>query len=1066
MAKTKLLKIVAVTLGLVVLVVIMMLASLALWLRTDEAQQMLFRTGIGMLEDKLQTRVKADSISVELMKGQVRLYGMEVNDRDDSLLLGIRELHAGIAMRDLIDRRVRVTDVELLDAKARLWKDSLTSNFQFVIDAFKKKDANKKKRDKKAPAVELVVDVNEVRLRNVRARWDVRHKVRKNLINPKRGAFDANHVDVVLNMKAKVTQTDRNTYDVCIKDMNARDVASGLVLDRLRTEARITKESINVGRVQLTMKDSEVRMEPFTIDLKKKRIDTPFTLRAKVLLKDIAQPFAPVLQNFTTPLLLTTQVSGPLRCLNVKDIDIRTPDNRLHLTAQGWLDGLFEKKEKLNLQFRDIDMTATHNVKEQIVMHFAKKMRLKMIRQMKAVGDIAFHGSVDVKYKREIIGGKLTTQYGYLTTRFTIDDKRHYMTGYLTTPSMDMGKLMNIPNLGPVKCRVDFDFNISKKTPRPATALPNGRLPMGKLRAQVYDAHYNTLNIKQVNLDLESDGSTASGILWIPGKLRNMSVKVNYVQTDNEQKVWFHLTHSAQQWLLAESLDMLRDKLNVDVDADSVDIYVFHGQAKLYGIRLKDREDNTMFKLDTLSVSLNAQELMEHKVHVTHVAMYGLDVQLKKDSEGTNFAFLMDSFLKRKPRMPKDPLVKPKKLPLQLVVDLKELLVEGMHVKWDVTDKPRKNADDPKKGTFDANHIDAELSFQAGLKQTKNGGYKVVLWGLSLVEHNSGLVLDNLTTSAVWNKDMLHVDTTYLQIPHSWMQTEPLTLNLKKMSIVRPFGLHAHVLPQDFALPFAPVLRDFSTPFDIDAFVSGSMKEVKLSDVAVATPNGKMNLSVPHVVAAMGGGQKQMHVKFNEFNFSSDNETLLHLIMHFAKTVKLRMIRQLKKVGNVQFVGNMEVVPKQIKVAGDISTDFGDVMTDFTLDSKSHVMTGFLDAPALDIGRFLNIKHLGKLNTHIDFEFNTSSKAPRPETALPDGRLPQGHANAIIRNVKYRFLHAKRVEADITSDGSTATGTIIIPRIVSDLIVKFNYVQTDDEQHLKVRPKYRFHKFWRKRKKR
>lgn len=1063
MAKKKVLKIAFMSLGFIVLVFVVMLVSLSMWLLTDEARQVLFHTGIGLLEDKLQTKVKADSISVELLKGQVRLYGMQVNDRDDSLLLGIKELHAGIAVHELLDHKVRITDVELQDAKARLWKDSLTSNFQFVIDAFKSKKP-KKDHDTKAPKMELLVDVNKVKLQNIRVKWDVRHKARKNLNKPMRGAFDANHVDVVLNMKAKVQQTGKNAYDVDINDMNVHDLSSGLNVEQLQTNAHISKESINVGGVLLKMKNSEVRMEKFTIDLKKKTIDTPFTLKANVLLQDIAQPFAPALSHFTTPLLLTTDVSGPLRCLNVENIDVRTPDKHLHLTAHGQLDGLFARKEGLNLQFRDIDMTASHNMKEQIVMHFAKKMRLKMIRQMKAVGNIRFQGSVDVLYKREIIAGKLTTRYGYVKTRFTIDGFRRYMTGYLTTPSLDMGKLMNIPHLGPIKCKIDFDFNISRKTPRPVTALPNGRLPMGTVRVKVYNANYNTLNIKEVDLQVKSDGSTASGTLWIPGRLKNMSARVNYVQTDKEQRVWFQFTRSAQQWLMEESVNLLSDKLQADVEADSINVHLFEGEAKLYGIRIKDRENNPMFKLDTLHVTLNAQELLAHKVHVTHLALYGLQTQLTKDSFGTNFGFVVGSFAKKKPRKPKTASGK-KRLSLQLVVDLQEINIQGMRLKWDVTNKPPKNLDNPKKGTFDANHIDAELNLQAGLGQGADGGYKITLRRMSLAEHNSGLVIDDIHTNALWHKDLLHLDTMCVQMAQSWLKTEPLTLNIKKKALVKPFGLHAHIVLQDIAIPFAPVLQNFSTPLEFDAVVGGSINGLKVSDIVASTPDGKLNLNGQGMISGIAGGKNKLHLKFDDINMRSDNETLFQLVMHFAKTVRLRMIRQMKKVGDVEFAGNLEVLPKQVKVAGGLNTNYGDVRTDFTLDSNTHFMTGSVDVPDLDIGKFLNIKFLKKLNTHIDFEFNTSSKAPRPATALPDGRLPQGHLSAVISNVKYSILHAKRVEADINSDGSTATGTIMLPGYISDLIVNFNYVQTDDEQRLKVRPKSRFHKFWRKKRK-
>lgn len=510
--------------------------ALSLWLQTDAARQMLFQKGVKLLQEKLQTKVTADSISVELMKGQVRVYNMQINDRDDSLLVRFDVLHAGISPYQLLDRKVVISDVELIGADARLWKDSLTSNFQFVIDAFKNENKSKTNDSAdKSKKWNIIVDVENVNIKDTHVKWDVRHKLRKNLHKPHRGAFDANHLDAMLSVRARVKQTGKGEFDIAVKDMCFLDKASGLDVKQINLNAIVSKEKVEASKVLLKLKHSEINLSPFSIDLKKNYIDEPFTLSAKILLQDIAQPFAPVLSNFSTLLELNTSVSGPLSSLNLKDIHIKTPDKRLKLTANGCLDGLFAKKEKLNLQFRKIDMKASNKVKEQIVMHFAKKVRLKMMRQLKAVGDIRFRGSVSILYKREVIAGKISTQYGNVSTSFTINDIRHYMTGYLNTSSFEIGKLMNVDKLGPVNCHIDFDFNISKKTPRPATALPHGRLPQGSMQAKIYDAKYGIFHTKEVTASVESDGSTATGSVVVPKRLVDLIVDFDYIQTDDQQ---------------------------------------------------------------------------------------------------------------------------------------------------------------------------------------------------------------------------------------------------------------------------------------------------------------------------------------------------------------------------------------------------------------------------------------------------------------------------------------------------------------------------------------------------
>ncbi len=1058
----KIVKTIAIVMAAALATVITMIMALSLWLQTHSAQQMLLGKGIELLQEKLQTKVSADSISVEVLKGQVRLYGLGINDREDSLLLHVKELHAGIAPSELFDHRVRITDAEIINADARLWKDSLSSNFQFIIDAFRKKSDTPINTPKQK--MELTLDVKRVNVQMLHVKWDVRHKPRKNLVNPKRGAFDANHVDAMLNLNACVTQPRRDTYDISIDDVKFYDRAGGLQVNQLKLKTLVDKEKVKVSDFMLKMQNTRVKMDSFTIDLKKKEIPTPFALAADVMLEDISKPFSPVLFYFRTPLQLTTHVSGPLHALNLNDITIQTPDKRLTLTARGCMDGLFGRKEMLNLQFRDIDLRATHNMKEQLVMHFAKTMRLKMLRQMRAVGDIRFEGSLDVLYRKEVIAGKLSTQYGNINTRFTLDDNTKYMTGYLTTQSVEMGKLMNIPKLGPVKCRIDFDLNISRKSPRPATALPDGRLPMGRIRAKVYDANYDMLTVPEVNLDVYSDGSTASGQLWLPGMDKNMAIDVKYVQTDDRQDVWFRFSHNAQQWILKESIALLREKMNADVDADSINVNYFGGEASLYGLRIKDRQNHTMFRLDTLHTTFNTQQLLRNIIHVTHVGLHGVQVQLSKDSLGSNFSHLIQSVSNLSQASGKRKTDKKKKHRLDLQVNLEEVAICDMRLKWDVVDKPVKNVGNMKRGRFDANHIDADISLQAAFKNIAPDTYAIDLKQMSLRDNVSGLTLNDIHAQALIGKDRFHLDNLCIKMPHSSFTTDLLNVDLKKQHLLSPLVLKAHVVLQDIAQPFAPALCHFSTPLDLEATIRGGLDSLIIDNVMVSTPNGAVNLLAYGALCGMTGKHQDMTFAFRDVDLHADNATLLQLVMHFAKTVRLKLLRQLETIGDIRFLGNVELLHKQENIQGTLNTDYGNLLTDFTLNENTHFMTGYVQSPALELGKLLNIKHLKPIDAHIDFNFNTSSKAPRPATALPNGRLPQGQIQALIHNPRYGIFHTRTIETTITSDGSTATGQLRIPKILADLIIHFTYTQTDEEQHLKVRPKYKFHNIFRRKK--
>lgn len=1054
-ALTRILKYLSISLVTLLLIAIFMLLGVTLWLRTNEAHQWLFQQGIGMLQDKLQTQVKADSIGIELMRGQVRIYGLDVNDRQDSLLLHVNTLHAGIAPFELLDHKVRITDVEMFGANARLKKDSLSTNFQFIIDAFKPKKPRKPKKHK----FDLEVNVKELNLNNIHVRWDVTHKARKNIGRPMRGAFDANHLDAYLNLKASITQPAKDKYEIDLKRLSAKDVSSGFIVDDICAQTVVSKDRVEVSKVLIKMLNSKVEMGDFVVNLKEKRLENAFKLSANVLLKDLAEPFAPALSNFTTPLQLTTKVSGPLLCLNVDDINIQTPDRRLTLTARGILDGLFNGKEALHLQFHDIDMHATDAIKEQIVMHFARKMRLKMLRQMRAVGDIRYQGSLEVLYKREKFKGTLSTIFGQVKTQFTIDGTTQYMKGYAETKHLEMGKLMNIPKLGPVNCHVNFDVNISSKKKRPATPLPGGRLPIGNVSACVYNARYNNINIaREIHIKAQSDGSTALGKLWLPDVSEDLSASFRYVQTDKVQDVWFSLSDSAQQMILQESVALLSDKIQSEVEVDSVNIQFFDGEARLYGVRVRDRQHKHLFSINTLGVSLDAEKLFDYTVHVSHLELYGLDAKLTKDSLESNFRFILQAFNSDKKKKPA-----PKKKRLHLVMGLEQLDIDDMHVKWDVVDKPRKNIENPNRGAFDTNHVDIEFDMHAAIRQISEGVYEMDLRDIKLIDYESALLIENIRTHALWGDNILRLDNLYLKMAQSWLAAESLAFDFKKMEIVEPFRISANVVLQDIAESFAPTLINFTTPLQVQALVSGSPGALEVEDLHIMTSDSLFDATAQGLLNIGADTPPSLH--FTNIDMRADNDMKVQLVMHFAKTVRLKMLRQMEQIGDIRFRGNLDILPKKEIVSGRLDTEYGYVNTEFALDGNTHFMKGYIDTPALEMGKLMNIKNLGAVNGHIDFDFNISSKAPQPEEALPNGRLPQGHVEAIINNARYKMLRAKKIEADVNSNGSTATGTVRLPKKIIDLIVNVKYIQTDELQHLQVRPRFKLHNIFKRKKK-
>lgn len=548
--RTKILRRILLSVVGVVVTLLLLIVGAAVLLCTDSVQQWLLKEATTSLSERLNTRVEADSISVEPFAGRVSLYGFCIDDLGKTEMLHVDTLQVGIGMHHLLERCIEVNDLRLCSTKAVLYKERKDSaaNFQFVIDAFRKEHTQKShSHNKDGKKLQLRFDIDEVALHDINLQWDVRDQLPKNYHKPHHGAFDANHLNATLTMNAALHHVEKDSMHAKILQMSAFDKVSGLDIRSLTAQCAFSKKCLTISDLQINLPHTTITPETISMafakedkgDGKKRTLVTfkPFNLKAKVLLKDISKPFAPALDRFTTPLNLNVRVGGSSSRITFSDILVTTPDERLRLTAHGDLCNLDKDKTKLALHFKNIDLKAKKGIKEEIVKHFAHQIKMKMQQQMKEIGNIHFKGYLNILYRREVIGGRLMTKFGDVTTDFVLNSNTKLMTGNLMATDFELGKLMNVSPLRPVSLTASFVFDISSKKHR---ANKHGRLPIGHLTAEVLKAKYGIIGVKDVHAEVTSDGAVADGLIHVPMKLLTVTVPFTYTQTDTEQNLQVH----------------------------------------------------------------------------------------------------------------------------------------------------------------------------------------------------------------------------------------------------------------------------------------------------------------------------------------------------------------------------------------------------------------------------------------------------------------------------------------------------------------------------------------------
>ena len=339
------------------------------------------------------------------------------------------------------------------------------------------------------------------------------HKPRKNTGKPHRGWFDVGHFDVIADLKLTIDYLSKDSVHAALTNFVAKDTLTGFNVKDLHFTVGATKQKAKLKDIVVQQESTILKFDSASLVLPSKKEGRKFSfqtslIKGKTQLKDISRPFAPVLRNFTMPLELSVLFSGTGSTLAFRNIEVHTPDQRLKINAYGDISGL-KKKEDLNVHFHVSKMTAKGKVKQEIINQFkGKKM---MMKQLDALGDLTVLGNVYVFYRREAFDGNVKSAVGGLSFNFAIDENTKYLTGHAETRSLHLGKVLDMKDLGNVGFNGNFKIDIHKQRTAQMRKKTGGKLPFGDVKATVYEASYKKIKVKDLLVDIKSQGGYVEG---------------------------------------------------------------------------------------------------------------------------------------------------------------------------------------------------------------------------------------------------------------------------------------------------------------------------------------------------------------------------------------------------------------------------------------------------------------------------------------------------------------------------------------------------------------------------
>ena len=342
------------------------------------------------------------------------------------------------------------------------------------------------------------------------------HKPRKNHDRPKRGFFDVDHLDVDAQMDLTLDYISEDSLHAVMNHMEAKDSVTGFNLKKMHFDAGIMKERVHLQHIMIQQETTVLKFDSANVVLPSKKLGRKFSfetsrIKGQAQLRDISRPFAPVLKNFTMPLELDVLFSGTDTTLFFRDVHVYTPDKKLQIAAEGRILNLKEK-EKLDVGFHIKEMKAQRGVPIQVINQFAVKKL--MLNQLDALGTIYFTGDFAVLWKKEVFDGQLRTDAGALAFNFAIDEKTKYVTGSVHSRKIKLGKVLNMDKLDDVGAQATFIVDIHKaRTAMIRKKNGGGKLPIGEVKATVFEAGYGGFRLKNMQVEFASNGSQAEGFV-------------------------------------------------------------------------------------------------------------------------------------------------------------------------------------------------------------------------------------------------------------------------------------------------------------------------------------------------------------------------------------------------------------------------------------------------------------------------------------------------------------------------------------------------------------------------
>ena len=381
-------------------------------------------------------------------------------------------------------------------------------------------------------------------------------------------------------------------------------------------------------------------------------------------------------------------------------------------------------------------------------------------------------------------------------------------------------------------------------------------------------------------------------------------------------------------------------------------------------------------------------------------------------------------------------------------------------------DLPRKNAGKPYRGAFDPGHMKIVGNLKITALSTQKDNVILHIDKLWAQDRESGLIVDSMSCYVSSDMKSAKIENLFVKDQHTIVSIPEVVMT--GLSASKKKGdevgdefhfvtsqFYAKTQLADIAKPFGTTLVNFTTPLELTASASGNAIRIDFQNVNVSSLDKRLKIKADGYIDSLSS-KTGLLVHFDIKSMSARNGIKEQIVNHFP--VKQSMMGLMHRIGDVGFVGFVEVPYKKQIVEGKLLTEAGAVDFNVLLENKTRYVKGRVSSDSINVGKLIANNNMGNISFEGEFKFDIAGRRSAKQLGRKVDKLPAGYAKGIVHEARHRNFVLRDTYFNIDSDGKLASGNVRVASGILDLLCSFSFSDTNFPKGLKIKPSAKFHK--------